>query len=109
MSDATIKANIVKTPEVNDAPSGYIESLIVQAKQVMIEYTRHDNFPGDVSGETEDTAMEAACVRLVVAMYRRTGLENAETYSVGDLDATNYKDFPPEVKTILDGKRRARW
>lgn len=112
MSDATILANALLVPEVNDSPSGYLESLIIQAKQTIIAFTRHTAWPGDSSGETvadEDAIMEAACVRLVVAMYRRSTVENADTYKIGDLSVTNWEHFPPEVKTMLKGKRRAQW
>ena len=102
----SIESDILLAPEVEDDPSGYLASLITQAQQAILQYTRiADEWP---EGEDADPTLDAACVRLVICMYRRGGTEQAQSLGVDSMNTTNY-EMPPEVKMMLSGKRRCAW
>jgi hypothetical protein len=102
----SIESDILLAPEVEDDPSGYIASLITQAQQAILQYTRiATEWP---EGEDADPVLDAACVRYVISLYRRGGTEQAQTLGVGSMSTTNY-EMPPEVKMLLAGKRRCAW
>lgn len=97
---STIKDKVLLAPEVTDEPAGYIDTLIEQAQAVILEYTRiGDEWPEG------DTRLDAACVRLVLHLYRQGGTEHAGTVSVGDVSVTAY-DLPPVVLAMIKPRRR---
>jgi hypothetical protein len=102
----SILSDVMLAPEVVDPTSGYIESLIDQAKGIILEYTRLGESLAD--WPEDDAVLDGACTRLALHLYRKAGTENAETARVGDLSVTNY-DMPPDVKVVLNGRRRAGW
>ena len=102
----SIRDDVLLAPEVEDDPSGYIDTLITQATAIIQGYTKNELWP-DTSG-SEDTVLDGACVRLVLYMYRIAGAEGAESISIGDTTRSNF-DIPPEVKVILNAKRQAGW
>lgn len=101
-----IRDDVLKAPEVEDDPSGYIDTLITQAEAFIQGYTKNEDWP-DVSG-AEDPILDAACVRLVLHYYRMGGAEGTVQVTVGDVNMT-HQSIPPEVKKILDCKRRTGW
>jgi len=102
----SIESDVLLAPEVEDDPSGYLASLVTQAQQAILQYTRIDTVWPE--GEDADPVLDAACTRLVICMYRRGGTEQAQTLGVGSMSTTNY-DMPPEVKMMLSSKRRCAW
>jgi len=94
-----MRDRVLLAPEIDDSPSGYIDELIAQAQAMILEYTRLSEWPDD------DATLDAACVRLAIAYYRRGGAEHASTVSMGGLSITSY-EIPPDILVILRGKRR---
>jgi hypothetical protein len=102
----SIYSEVMLAPEVEDDPSGFIDTLITQATAIIQGYTKNEDWP-DTSG-AEDTVLDGACVRLVLFLYRNAGAEGSESISFGDMRRGNF-EIPPEVKIILDSKRRCGW
>ncbi|WP_291780465.1 phage head-tail connector protein [Cecembia sp.] len=95
----SILSDVLLAPEVEDEPEGYIASLITQAKDLILEYTRISAWPDD------DSALDSACVRLVLHMYRLGGTEHASVIGMGDMQITTH-DIPPTVLAIINRRRR---
>jgi len=104
---STILDKVMTAPEVADAPSGYLESLVEQAKATILSYIRRAEWPGDEGSEDDvDNILDAACVRLTLAFYRRGGSEHAATVGLGDMSVSAFDPLPPEITLMLRGKRR---
>jgi hypothetical protein len=102
----TIRDDVVLAPEVEDDPSGYIDSLIVQAEGIIQAYTKNEDWPD----EEEDATLDAACVRLTLYLYRLAGAEGAQQVMIGDIQRSNFDGkLPAEIRSILDSKRRVGW
>lgn len=102
----SIYSDVMLAPEVEDDPSGYIDSLVEQGISIIQGYTKNEAWP-ETSG-AEDTLLDSACVRLVLSLYRAAGAEGASDIKVGDMSRTNF-EIPPDVKIILDAKRQPAW
>jgi hypothetical protein len=99
----SIESDVLLSPEIEDDPSGYIASLITQAQQAILEYTKYDTeWP---EGDDADATLDAACVRLTICLYRRGGVENAKSQQIGSVTVDNY-EMRPEVNMMLSGRRR---
>lgn len=83
----------------NDAQDGVLKTLIENATDQVLLYTRRDKLP---------RALESTVVKMAVVAYARIGVEGEVSHTEGNVSQNYADELSPDVKTVLNRYIKAR-
>ena len=107
----SILSDMLLAPEVEDSPSGYLDTLIDQAENIALSYKICDDDGVALTAypdEGDAPILDALVTRLAIALYRRGGTEHATQVSMGDYSWTA-AEIPADIEAALKRRRAPGW